>query len=75
MRIAYLINIPSSNLFDFWLTNSSSAYGLASGIFTTDVNKIMKVSSELQAGTVWVNCYDLVHNSAPFGGFKRKLYV
>ncbi len=44
-------------------------------MFTKDVNLIMKVTSALEAGTVWVNCYDLVHNSAPFGGYKRNYFL
>lgn len=50
---------------------NDTPYGLAAGVFTKDINIIMKVTSALQAGTVWVNCYDLVHNSAPFGGYKQ----
>lgn len=50
---------------------NSTTYGLAAGVFSRDINLIMEVTSALQAGTVWVNCYDLVHNSAPFGGFKQ----
>lgn len=26
---------------------------------------------ELQAGTVWINTYNILHNSVPFGGFKQ----
>lgn len=52
---------------------NSTTYGLASAVFSNDMNIIMKVTSSLQAGTVWVNAYDLVHNAAPFGGFKRKI--
>jgi len=31
----------------------------------------MKISSELQAGSVWVNSYEIVTNQAPFGGYKQ----
>lgn len=31
----------------------------------------MKVSQELEAGTVWVNCYNLTEPQTPFGGFKQ----
>ncbi|KAL7839303.1 hypothetical protein SRHO_G00259610 [Serrasalmus rhombeus] len=47
-----------------------SQYGLAAGVFTTDINKALTVSSALQTGTVWVNCYNAVSVQAPFGGFK-----
>ncbi|XP_074060754.1 aldehyde dehydrogenase 1A1-like [Macrotis lagotis] len=45
-------------------------YGLSAGIFTKDLDKALTVSSALQAGTVWVNCYGVVSPQAPFGGFK-----
>ena len=61
--------------FTLCIIYSSTSYGLGSGVFTNDINKIMKVTSALQAGTVWVNCYDVTQNSAPFGGFKRKIYL
>ncbi|KAL7836309.1 hypothetical protein AOLI_G00275930 [Acnodon oligacanthus] len=47
-----------------------SQYGLAAGVFTTDINKALTISSALQTGTVWVNCYNAVSVQAPFGGFK-----
>jgi acyl-CoA reductase-like NAD-dependent aldehyde dehydrogenase len=35
------------------------------------MNVIMKVSNALQAGSVWVNCYEAITNQAPFGGYKQ----
>ncbi|CAL1261208.1 unnamed protein product [Larinioides sclopetarius] len=49
---------------------NNTKYGLASGIFTQDIDKAMYFSSGLQAGTVWINCYNAFSNQAPFGGFK-----
>lgn len=46
-------------------------YGLASGVFTEDVNKAMYVSKKLDAGTVFVNVYNKTDVAAPFGGFKQ----
>ena len=31
----------------------------------------MQVSQHVDAGTVWVNCYDVFASQAPFGGFKE----
>jgi len=45
-------------------------YGLAAGVFSQDVNKVMLVSQALQAGTVWVNTFLAVFINGPFGGFK-----
>ncbi|XP_069332491.1 aldehyde dehydrogenase 1A1-like isoform X1 [Eulemur rufifrons] len=49
---------------------NNTHYGLAAGIFTKDLDKAMTVSSALQAGTVWVNCYLAGSSQSPFGGFK-----
>ncbi|CAG5119457.1 unnamed protein product [Candidula unifasciata] len=46
-------------------------YGLAAGVITNDINKALKISQSLQAGSVWVNCYDIVTCQTPFGGFKQ----
>ncbi|XP_044515458.1 aldehyde dehydrogenase, cytosolic 2 isoform X4 [Gracilinanus agilis] len=49
---------------------NNTSYGLAAGIFTKDLDKALTISSALQAGTVWVNCYGASSPQAPFGGFK-----
>ncbi|XP_054707204.1 aldehyde dehydrogenase, mitochondrial-like [Uloborus diversus] len=49
---------------------NNTMYGLAAGIFSQDIDKITYFSSALQAGTVWVNCYNVFDAQAPFGGFK-----
>jgi aldehyde dehydrogenase (NAD+) len=46
-------------------------YGLASGIFTSDLSRAHRVAGHLKAGTVWVNCYNELHPQIPFGGFKE----
>ncbi|KYK61197.1 aldehyde dehydrogenase [Drechmeria coniospora] len=45
-------------------------YGLAAAVHTTDLNTAIRVSNSLKAGTVWVNCYNLLSHQLPFGGFK-----
>ncbi|KIL70143.1 hypothetical protein M378DRAFT_117042 [Amanita muscaria Koide BX008] len=46
-------------------------YGLGAGVHSNDANQCMRVSSELEAGTVWVNQYNLLYNNVPFGGKKN----
>ena len=45
-------------------------YGLAAAVWTKDLQKALRLSNSLKAGTVWVNCYDVFDAAAPFGGFK-----
>jgi aldehyde dehydrogenase (NAD+) len=50
---------------------NETTYGLAAAVHTTDLNTAIRVSNKLKAGTVWVNCYNLLSYQVPFGGFKE----
>ncbi|KAI1201990.1 aldehyde dehydrogenase [Nemania serpens] len=50
---------------------NDSTYGLAAAVHTNDLNTAIRVSRNLKAGTVWVNCYNMLHHQVPFGGFKE----
>lgn len=50
---------------------NDSRYGLAAGVHTTNLKTAIRVSNALKAGTVWVNNYNMITNSVPFGGFKE----
>ncbi|NIJ35974.1 aldehyde dehydrogenase (NAD+) [Sphingopyxis panaciterrae] len=54
----------------FELANDSP-YGLAAGLWTTDMARTFRGAERLQAGTLWVNSYRAVSYMAPFGGYKR----
>ncbi len=49
---------------------NSTCYGLAAAVWTRDIARAHRFASEVRAGTVWVNCYDVFDAAAPFGGFK-----
>ncbi|MCA9057588.1 MAG: aldehyde dehydrogenase family protein, partial [Planctomycetaceae bacterium] len=49
---------------------NNTNYGLAAAVWTRDVKKAHQMAAAIQAGTVWVNCYDVFDAGAPFGGFK-----
>jgi acyl-CoA reductase-like NAD-dependent aldehyde dehydrogenase len=50
---------------------NDSTYGLAAGVWTKDVKKAHYVARKLQAGTVWINTYNIYDTASPFGGYKQ----
>jgi acyl-CoA reductase-like NAD-dependent aldehyde dehydrogenase len=53
---------------------NATHYGLAAGVWTTDIARATRVSSALEAGVVWINTYDKFSPNIPFGGFKESGY-
>jgi acyl-CoA reductase-like NAD-dependent aldehyde dehydrogenase len=49
---------------------NGTQFGLASAVQTCDLKKAYRVAMAMQAGTCWVNCYNIYDVSVPFGGFK-----
>ena len=49
---------------------NSTQYGLAAAVWTRDIKKAHYVARKLQAGTVWINTYNIYDTAAPFGGYK-----
>lgn len=50
---------------------NESDYGLGGGVWTTDINKALKVSRGIETGRVWVNTYNQIPAGSPFGGYKK----
>ncbi|KAF4585631.1 Aldehyde dehydrogenase [Ophiocordyceps camponoti-floridani] len=50
---------------------NDTTYGLAAALHTNDLKTAVRVSNALKAGTVWVNCYNMINHQAPFGGYKE----
>jgi gamma-glutamyl-gamma-aminobutyraldehyde dehydrogenase len=50
---------------------NDSIFGLAAGIWTRDVATAHKMARDIDAGVIWVNCYDLSDMTQPWGGFKQ----
>ncbi|CAG2105727.1 unnamed protein product [Medioppia subpectinata] len=50
---------------------NDSHFGLASGIFTHDINKAMHFSHRMRKGNVWVNTFTAITPQTPYGGWKH----
>ncbi len=46
-------------------------YGLAASIWTKDISTVHRLAPKLRAGTVWVNCHNVLDSTMPFGGYKQ----
>lgn len=62
--------IKFSDVDDVLERANNSSYGLAAGVVTDNINTALMMAQGLEAGSVWVNCYDVVTPQTPFGGFK-----
>ena len=50
---------------------NDTEYGLAAGLWTSDISLAHKAARKLRAGLVWVNGWDACDITMPFGGFKQ----
>ena len=46
-------------------------YGLAASVWTSDIRRGQRIARDLEAGSVWINCYLYQDGRMPFGGFKN----
>jgi len=53
---------------------NDTKYGLASGIFTKDIARALRIQKRIRSGIVWINTYRVVSPIAEFGGFKDSGY-
>jgi aldehyde dehydrogenase (NAD+) len=49
---------------------NDTPYGLASGVWSQDINRCMRMMRAIKSGVVWVNTYRVAAPQAPFGGMK-----
>ncbi|MCW3783624.1 aldehyde dehydrogenase family protein [Defluviimonas salinarum] len=49
---------------------NDTRYGLAASVWTAQNARAVRVSERLNAGSVWINCHDILDSAMPFGGVK-----
>ncbi|KAJ6457869.1 aldehyde dehydrogenase [Mycena sanguinolenta] len=50
---------------------NEDVYGLAAGVFSQDIDRAIRTAHRVQAGTIWVNCYNHLSPGVPFGGYRQ----
>ncbi|WP_276118870.1 betaine-aldehyde dehydrogenase [Pararhizobium qamdonense] len=50
---------------------NGTEFGLSAGVFTSDLTRAHRVADRLEAGTLWINTYNLAPVEVPFGGSKQ----
>ncbi len=50
---------------------NATEFGLAAGVFTRDLARGHRVVARLEAGTCWINNYNVTPVEVPFGGYKH----
>jgi aminomuconate-semialdehyde/2-hydroxymuconate-6-semialdehyde dehydrogenase len=63
--------IPFENEEEALQLANATKYGLATSVWTTDLNKAHRVAAKIQSGIVWINCWLLRDLRTPFGGVKN----
>ena len=50
---------------------NDSEYGLSASVWSTDVDRPLRVARQIAAGTVWINNWAIVYDETEEGGYKQ----
>jgi aldehyde dehydrogenase (NAD+) len=53
---------------------NNTRYGLASSIWTENINLALDIAPQIKAGTVWINCSNVFDAASGFGGYRESGY-
>ena len=62
---------PFEDLDEIARRANDTPYGLAASIWSNDLSRVHRLIPKIKAGTVWVNCHNILDNAMPFGGYKQ----
>lgn len=65
-----LVALPFDDAEEAVTLANDSDYGLAASIWSNDLRQVHRMAPRIKAGTVWVNCHNMLDPAMPFGGFK-----
>ena len=63
--------MPFKDVDEVTIVANDTIYGLAAAIWTRDIAKAHRLSSQIRAGTVWINSFNIFDAALPFGGYKQ----
>lgn len=66
-----LVAAPYDDLEEVIARANDTPYGLGASIWSRDLSTVHRLAPRIRAGTVWVNCHNVIDAALPFGGFKE----
>ena len=66
-----VVAMPYDDLDEVARRANDTPYGLGASIWSNDLSRVHRLVPKIKAGTVWVNCHNILDASMPFGGYKQ----
>ncbi|WP_018717420.1 aldehyde dehydrogenase family protein [Arhodomonas aquaeolei] len=63
--------MPYDDLDEVARLANDTPYGLGASIWSNDLSRVHRLIPKIRAGTVWVNCHNVLDPALPLGGFKQ----